>query len=67
MSTSTKITSKPNTNQTEAAATIAALRAVCGDVGCDWLSSHGPRDKEIDLTELCGGSGWYYRPVKAAK
>ena len=66
MSTAKKNTSKSNINQ-EHTRTIAALLAACGDVGCDWLSSHGPRDKAIDLTEVCGGSGWWGRPVKAAK
>jgi hypothetical protein len=42
---------------------ILALRAVCGDVGCDWLSSTG-QDRETDLTEVCGGSGWYGRPTR---
>lgn len=43
---------------------IMTLQAVCGDVGCDWLSSHG-NDNETDLTEVCGGSGWYHRPHAA--
>lgn len=41
--------------------TIAALLDACGDVGCDWLSSAGPRDKFIDLSAVCGGSGYYGR------
>lgn len=45
----------------ETLSTIAALLVTCGDVGCDWLSSAGS-DRETNLTEVCGGSGWYHRP-----
>lgn len=43
------------------AITIAALLDACGDVGCDWLSSGGPPGKYIDLSQVCGGSGYYGR------
>jgi hypothetical protein len=55
----------------EQAAVEAALRAAMTQVGvyaeAVWLSSRWPPVvryyPHLDLTETCGGSGWYDRPL----
>jgi hypothetical protein len=42
--------------------TIMDLLHVCGDVGCNWISPNG-QDRETNLTEVCGGSGYFGRAL----
>lgn len=53
-----------DTDQALRAAMRAAGVPVEDGYECDWLSARFSKIKylPVDLIEVCGGSGWFYRP-----